>query len=133
MKNRSFALILALFLALIRDTNAQAELSNPTKYDISQFWPGGFSAKITIGIKREIRFGWLLKLTFTSPVTSIEIFDAQVVEISQDGQVYLLKHQNYNARLQTHQGEVSMFFTATQPDGASGPPNSDLRISQIKN
>ena len=86
-----------------------------------------------VGIKREIRFGWLLKLTFTSPVTSIEIFDAQVVEISKDGQVYLLKHQNYNARLQTHQGEVSMFFTATQPDGASGPPNSDLLLIELIN
>ena len=47
--NRNLALFLALLLALIKETNAQAELSNPTSYDISQFWPGGFSAKITIG------------------------------------------------------------------------------------
>lgn len=44
-------------------------------------------------------------MTFTSPVTSIEIFDGQVAEISADQQVYVIKHQNYNAGLQTHQGE----------------------------
>ena len=48
------------------------------KYDIAQFWPGGFQAKVTIVIKRNIRFGWIMKLTFTSPVSSMEIFDAQV-------------------------------------------------------
>ena len=52
-------------------------------YDIAQFWPGGFQAKVTIVIKREVKFGWLMKLTFTSPVTSMEIFDAQVAEISE--------------------------------------------------
>jgi len=45
-----------------------------------------------------------MKMTFTSPVTSIDIFDAQVAEISSDQHVYVLKHQNYNAALQTHQG-----------------------------
>ena len=49
VNNINLALFLALLLALIIETNAQAELSNPTNYDISQFWPGGFSAKITIG------------------------------------------------------------------------------------
>ena len=72
-------------------------------------------------------------MTFTSPVTSIEIFDAQVAEVSADGQVYLLKNQNYNGRLQTHQGEVSMFFTGTQPDGSNGPPNSDLLLIELIN
>jgi hypothetical protein len=52
VKNKNLALFLALLLALIKETNAQAELSNPTSYDISQFWPGGFSAKITIGKDR---------------------------------------------------------------------------------
>jgi len=49
VKSESLALFLALILGLIRKINAQAELSNPTSYDISQFWPGGFSAKISIG------------------------------------------------------------------------------------
>ena len=74
-----------------------------------------------------------MKLTFTSPVTSMEIFDAQVAEISEDSHVYLLKHQNYNARLQTHQGQIQVFFTGTQPDGSSGPPNSDMLLIELAN
>jgi hypothetical protein len=89
-------------------------------YDIAQFWPGGFQAKVTIVLKHEIKFGWIMKLGFTSPVTSIEIFDAQIAVISEDSMVYVLKHQNYNAQLQTHQGQVAIFFTGTQPDGISG-------------
>ena len=38
-------------------------------------------AKVSIVIKREVKFGWLMKLTFTSPVSSMEIFDAQVAQV----------------------------------------------------
>ena len=67
--------------------------------------------------------------------------------------MYVLKHQNYNAQLQTHQGQVSVFFTGTQPDGISGiinfsnfnknfqnnissfvgPPNSDILFIELSN
>ena len=75
-----FFRLLALF-CLSRPTNGQGALvQNEVHYDIAQFWPGGFQAKMTIIIKKEIKFGWLIKLTFTSPVSSMEIFDAQVAQ-----------------------------------------------------
>ena len=68
-------------------------------YDIAQFWPGGFQAKVTIVIKREVKFGWLMKLTFTSPVTSMEIFDAQVAEISEGTVLISFIHSNAKTTL----------------------------------
>ena len=153
--------IFLLLFGIVREGQGQGGfVQNEVHYDIAQFWPGGFQAKVTIIIKREVKFGWLMKLTFTSPVSSMEIFDAQVAQginyiwlipishtnesllgchililfkVSADGHVYLLKHQNYNARLQTHQGQVAIFMTGTQPDGSSGPPNSDLLLIELQN
>ena len=128
---RQLALVWLFLIGAIRGQGSLVQ--NEVNYDIAQFWPGGFQAKMTIIIKKEIKFGWLIKLTFTSPVSSMEIFDAQVAQVSADGHVYLLKHQNYNARLQTHQGQVQIFFTGTQPDGSSGPPNSDFLLIELVN
>lgn len=129
---RFLRLLAILWLYSFDGVHGQGALvQNEVHYDIAQFWPGGFQAKMTIVIKKEIKFGWLIKLTFTSPVSSMEIFDAQVAQVSSDGHVYLLKHQNYNARLQTHQGQVQIFFTGTQPDGSSGPPNSDFLLIEL--
>jgi len=91
------------------------------KLEIDHEWHGGFNAKLTVPIVKDINFGWLLECRFTLPVFSIDIYEAKVITSSSDYKTWLLENQSYNSNLQAGRGFIEMILVVSHKESTTLP------------
>ncbi|CAL1540135.1 unnamed protein product [Lymnaea stagnalis] len=98
---RAFVCLLSAFLLSTRAD---------TDVPITQHWNGGFNGEACVPITQELH-AWTMTLTFENPVTSLDVWAADVAETKDGGKVYVLKNKDWNK--DEHPGDkLCIIFTA---------------------
>lgn len=74
-------------------------LSEDVRVKILNQWPQGFYGGVRVKLEDEVEDGWQVTMTFSKPVSRLEVWNAEVDSVSDDKTVYVLKNKFWNARL----------------------------------
>ncbi|XP_070574808.1 uncharacterized protein [Ptychodera flava] len=82
-------------------------------------WNGVFDGELVIPITEKVSGGWYVQVRFSAAVTGIEIWLADVENVSPDNKVYTLKNKSWNPKLEAGT-TLTMSFRGTI-DGVESP------------
>ncbi|XP_038057262.1 endoglucanase 4-like [Patiria miniata] len=78
--------------------------------NIRNQWPGNFDAEFSIPITNSVSGGWKLKLQFSKPVTSLQIWKANIKNTNGDSTLYILENKRWNRNLSPGQNLAMSFL-----------------------
>ena len=111
---------------ILTAATAQAAVGCQVTYSVTNQWPGGFGASVTINNLGDPLNGWQLRWTFTAGQTISQIWSATS---SQSGGAVTATNVGYNASVPTN-GSTSFGFNGTW-NNSSNPAPAGFSINNV--
>ncbi|KAJ8041630.1 Endoglucanase [Holothuria leucospilota] len=102
-----------------------------TRRETLEQWDGFFRGRVTTKVTNSLLNGWTALLSFSEPVTSLQLWRARLVAIDSSSQVYLIENESFNSQLMEGEEYEATFIAGIAP-GSDAPEFSFRLADQLE-